>query len=125
MAKFTRKANSFNHPRTGKKYSIRGIISCNTANIIYILTWLCGLVYVGKTLRPLKTSIAEHRRTIRNKVITSPVAVHFNKAGHNVPALRYIRIEVLQHPRRGGGIHTLQTLAPKGLNEDYDISPML
>ena len=97
----------------------------------------CGLSYIGKTSRALKTRIAEHRSTIRNNVITSPVAVHFNKAGHNVSTLRYTGIELVQSPRRGGDvnnmllkrelfwIHTLQTLAPKGLNEDYDIRPFL
>ena len=134
---FTRKSNSFNHPHTGKKYKIRGIITCSTANVVYMLKCPCGLSYIGKTSRALKTRIAEHRSTIRNNVITSPVAVHFNKAGHNVSTLRYTGIELVQSPRRGGDvnnmllkrelfwIHTLQTLAPKGLNEDYDIRPFL
>ena len=97
----------------------------------------CGKNYVGQTSRPLKTRISEHRSTIRNKVITSPVAVHFAEAGHNVSTLRYCGIESIQPPRRGGDIknillkrelfwiHTLQTLAPKGLNEEYDIRPFL
>ena len=40
---FTRKSNSFNHPHTGKKYNIRGMITCSTANVIYMLKCPCGL----------------------------------------------------------------------------------
>lgn len=134
---FTHKTKQFNHPHTGKKYNIKGIISCSTTNVIYMLKCPCGLAYIGKTTRSLKTRIAEHRSAIRNNVATSSVAVHFSAANHNVSTLKYIRIETIKPLRRGGDInslllkrelywiHTLNTLAPKGLNEDFDIRPFL
>ena len=97
----------------------------------------CGLAYIGKTTRPLKTRISEHRSNIRNHDQKSPVAVHFTKAGHNVSSLCYWGIEQVKLPRRGGDIntfllkreafwiYTLETLAPKGLNEDIDLRPFL
>lgn len=53
----------------------------------------CGLSYIGKTTRPLKTRITEHRCAIRNQDPSSPVAVHFTEARHSVAALKYIGIE--------------------------------
>lgn len=47
-------------------YDIKGVITCNTKNVIYLLKCPCGLAYVGKTTRPLKRRISEHRSNIRN-----------------------------------------------------------
>lgn len=55
----------FNHPHTGEKYKIKGIISCQTKNVIYMLKCPCGLVYVGKTTKAFKTRIAEHTVDVR------------------------------------------------------------
>lgn len=93
--------------------------------------------YVGKTTRALKTRIAEHRSNIRNHDTKSPVAVHFTMKKHNVSSLKYVGIEQVKLPPRGGDInslllkreafwiYTLGTLAPKGLNEDFDLRPFL
>lgn len=134
---FTYKTNTFSHPHTGKKFYIKDVILCSTTNVIYLLTCPCGLCYVGKTTRALKTRISEHRSAIRNCVATSPVAQHFMKAKHNVSSLKFIGLETVKYPRRGGDldnlllkrelfwIYTLETLAPRGLNEDFDIRPFL
>ena len=83
--------------------------------------------YVGKTKRELKVRISEHRSTIRCKNFTYPVAAHFLEAGHSISSLRYIGIEIVTLPRRGGDldnlllkrdaawIFNLKTLAPFGL----------
>ena len=134
---FTQKTNTFTHPRTGKVFNIKGIITCNTNNVIYMLKCPCGLAYIGKTTRPLKTRISEHRSNIRNHDPKSPVAVHFTQHGHSVSTLRYSGIEVIKSPRRGGDInalllkreafwiYSLETLSPKGLNEEFDLRPFL
>lgn len=134
---FTQKTQTFNHPRTGKTFKISGVITCNTNNVIYMLKCPCGLAYIGKTTRPLKTRISEHRSNIRNHDKKSPVAIHFTQAQHNVSALRYLGIEQVKLTSRGGDInslllkreaywiYTLETLNPKGLNEDFDLRPFL
>lgn len=134
---FTKRTKTFNHPRTGKSFKIKGTITCNTCNVIYMLKCPCGLAYIGKTTRPLKVRISEHRSSIRNKDPKSPVAVHFSTANHNVSSLRYFGIELLQPFRRGGDInsqllkrevfwiYTLDTMSPKGLNEAFDLRPFL
>ena len=67
----------------------------------------------------------------------SPVAKHFNQMKHNVASLSYIGIERVCLPRRGGDInqlflkrelfwiYTLDTMSPKGMNEEMDIRPFL
>ncbi len=93
----------------------------------------CGLAYIGKTSRALKTRKTEHRCAIHNNDMKSPVAVNFNKAHHNISTLKYICIEVVEGPSRGGDVdslllrrelfwvYTLENLTPRGLNKDFNI----
>lgn len=134
---FTYKCNTYCHSHTGKTLKIKGIISCNTKNVIYMIKCPCGLSYIGKTTRCLKTRIAEHRSSIRTNDQKNPVAVHFNAFNHNLSTLRYIGIEHVSTPRRGGDIdnlllrreafyiYMLNTLSPKGLNLEFDLKPLL
>lgn len=43
-----------------------GMISCKPSTVIYMIKCPCGLAYVGKTSRSLKSTISEHRCHIRN-----------------------------------------------------------
>lgn len=134
---FTSKCHYFNHPHSGKKIDIKGTITCNSKNVIYMIKCPCGLAYIGKTTRCLKTRISEHRSSIRTHDDKSPVAVHFNSMKHNLSSLRYFGIEHVKAPRRGGDINNillrreafyifhLNTLSPKGLNLDFDLKPFL
>ena len=134
---FTHKTSTFSHPRTGKPFNIKGVISCNSKNVIYMLKCPCGLAYIGKTSRSLKTRISEHRSNIRTHDSRSPVAVHFTTFSHSVSTLSYCGIELVKQPSRGGDlnalllkreafwIYTLDTLSPRGLNEDFDLRPFL
>ena len=135
---YTSICDSFEHPRTKQQIQIRGRISCSTTNCIYLLWCVeCKKYYVGKTRRTLKTRICEHRSAIRNNDERSPVAVHFKENQHPLSSLRYIGIEHVSLPRRGGNIdnlllkrelwwcHFLGTLAPEGLNQEFDIRPYL
>ena len=91
---------------------------------------MCGLYYVGKCKRELKTRFSEHKSAIRNNDVKSSVARHFNAVGHPVSSLRFQGLEVVNPLKRGGDrdrallqreafwIHTLQTEHPKGLNEE-------
>ena len=59
-------------------------------------TMSLGFACVGKTSRALKTCITH----ICNHDPSSPVAVHFTKARHNISTLRYIGIESVHCPQR-------------------------
>lgn len=66
----------------------------------------CGLAYIGKTSRPLKNIISEHRCVIGNHDQKSPVSHHFKRMNHNVSCLSYIGIEHVQLAKREAGINT-------------------
>jgi len=86
-----------NHPCTGKPYDVK------TLFFFHLLKCPCGLAHVGKTTRPLKIRISEHRSNIHNHDI--PVAVHFSQASHNVSSLRYCGIELVKQPFRRGDVN--------------------
>lgn len=129
----TYRCNTFKHPHSGKSIPIKGVISCHTKSVIYLITCPCGLSYVGKTSRELKTRIAEHHSTIRCKNLNYPVAAHFLEHNHPFSSFRYIGIENVSLPRRGGDlemllakrenfyIHFLKTLTPHGLNTEFEL----
>ncbi len=61
----TWKTNIFTHPRTGTTFPVRGVITCSTKNVVYMLKCPCDNIYIGKTIRPLKQRISEHKSSIR------------------------------------------------------------
>ena len=105
--------------------------------MVYLIRCPCGLAYVGKTTRQLKQRMSEHKSSIRRNDREYPVAVHFNDCKHDISTFRFIGIEQVPLPRRGGDhdhllkqreaywIFTLQTLHPKGLNDELLLNVML
>ena len=94
----------------------------------------CG---IGKTNRELRVRITEHKSNIRTKDIKSPIARHFNSIGHDICTLKFQGIELVNLLRRGGDrdklllkreafwIHKLNTVYPKGLNEELVLNCFL
>lgn len=131
------KTTEVTHPSTGVKFPLKQFFNCNSSNVIYLLKCPCGMGYVGKTTRPLKTRFGEHRSAIRRADLTSPVARHFLKEGHQISQLRFMAIELVRKPKQGLShdrlilqrelfwMYKLDTRAPKGLNEDCDLTPFL
>ena len=82
--------------------------------------------------------MSEHKSSIRRKDPNYPVAIHFNEANHDISTFRFVGIEQVKLPRRGGNldallkkreafwIHSLQTLVhPKGLNDELLLNIMI
>ena len=134
---YTTKCTTFTHPHSGKVLNIKGVISCSTTFVVYLIKCPCGLAYIGKTTRALRTRISEHRSNIRCGDMSKPVAAHFKKMGHSITSLRYWGIEKVDRPPRGGDhnrlllqresfyIYALNTMAPHELNEEFDVKPFL
>ena len=80
----TYKGHDLKHPRSGRQIPIKGIMTCSTTGVIYMVTCPCRKVYIGKTTRQLKQRIAEHRSTIRCRNDTYPLACHFIEVEHTV-----------------------------------------
>ncbi|OCT77575.1 hypothetical protein XELAEV_18028667mg [Xenopus laevis] len=85
--------------------------TCKTCCVIYVLKCPCGMLYVGKTIRPVNVRIKGH--------------------------FRWKVLETVPKPTRGGDHHTillqrearwirrLDSTDPKGLNEQYNLSCFL
>ncbi|CAJ0952342.1 unnamed protein product [Ranitomeya imitator] len=116
------KGDVFHHPHSGKRYNIKGYFTCDSSFVIYAIKCPCGLL----------SRISKHKSTIRCQNLLLPLPSHFIAKGHNISQLRFQILEHIPVQRRGGNrihllkkkeaywIHELQTLAPKGLNRDYD-----
>ncbi|OCT76189.1 hypothetical protein XELAEV_18031384mg [Xenopus laevis] len=133
------KGNKFNHPSKGYEIGLKDFATCTTMGVIYMIKCPCGKAYVGKTKRQIRVRIGEHKRSIDNcdldrmKYVT-PVSRHFKTHGHNSKQLRWLVLQVVKFPMRGGNqdkillqqevlwIEKLNTLAPMGLNEDLSYS---
>ncbi|XP_041423550.1 uncharacterized protein LOC121395076 [Xenopus laevis] len=140
----------FAHPHTGKKYSIRQRMSCETTMVVYIIKCPCGLLYCGKTVRQLKERIGMHRSSIRaalnperiaregkQDIAQQPVAKHWAEARHDASSFRCMPIEhVKAHPRGGDTekmllkreafwIHELNCMSPNGMNGQVNLSCFL
>ncbi|CAJ0917088.1 unnamed protein product [Ranitomeya imitator] len=126
------KGDSFTHPRSGKRFPIRGQFTCNLSFIVYLIKCPCGLGYVGETTQPIRDRISKHKSTIRCGRTLLPIPAHFLQNNHNVAQLRFQVIDHVPVLRRGGDrikklkereslwIYTLQTLSPHGLNREYE-----
>lgn len=77
------KSDVFYHPHTGKKYQVRGTITCNIKYVIYMLKCPCG-----KTNRELKARVSGHKSAIRNNDQKSIIR-HFNMYKREVKALKW------------------------------------
>ncbi|XP_069607905.1 uncharacterized protein [Ranitomeya imitator] len=126
------KGDSFTHPRTGKRYPIKGHFSCDSSYVVYLIKCPCGLGYVGETTQHIRDRISQHKSTIRCGRTLLPIPAHFLEHHHGISQLRYQIIDHVPPLRRGGDriqrlkdresfwIHTLQTLTPLGLNREYE-----
>ncbi len=101
------KSNAFYHPHTGKRFQVRDTITCNTKYVICMIKCPCGLCYIDKTNRELKTRISEHKSAIKNKDQKSPIARHFSMCKHEVSAMRFMGIEAVKPPHGEGDRETL------------------
>ncbi|CAJ0929680.1 unnamed protein product [Ranitomeya imitator] len=127
------KGNTFQHPRSGKTFRINQFFTCESSYVVYLIKCPCGLLYVGETTQSVRDRISKHKSTIRCQNLLLPIPHHFHSAGLSISQLRYQVIDRAPPPRRGGDrvallhrkeafwIHTLETLAPKGLNRDYEL----
>ncbi|OCT73586.1 hypothetical protein XELAEV_18036565mg [Xenopus laevis] len=123
------------------KLNLNDYATCESKGVIYMLKCPCGLVYVGQTMRNVKTRIKEHKGDIRNykpgSQTDTTVARHFNEAKHSHGQLKWVVLEVVQPLSRGGNfkqkmlqreakwISKLNSLAPVGLNDAWSLKCFL
>lgn len=92
-----RKSISFKSNYNGRVHKLKDIITCNTTGVVYMLECPCGLQYVGRTIRALKTRLYEHCYNIRKGLETHYKLVH----GSDPSSLKFWGIDKVKHSWRG------------------------
>lgn len=72
----------FRSTANNKEFEVTEFISCNTTHVIYALECPSGMMYIGRTKRPLKKHMAEHIHNIKIGFKHHSVSSHF-KHHHN------------------------------------------
>ena len=118
--------STFMSCRTGESFNIRGNYTCDTKNIVYLISCKkCrGAQYVGQSQNSLRERFYLHRSHIGRDVGT-PLTHHFNLPGHSVDDVECLVIERVQSisldwrlRRESFWISKLNTLVPHGMNAD-------
>lgn len=120
--------------RDGKIHPIKQFINCGTEYVVYGIVCPCGRLYVGRTQRPMRVRIGEHKCGIINLRDKYPVPRHFVEVHQGDPAgMKVFGIESIGREldigrryqrlckREAFWIFTLGSLAPGGLNEDPEV----
>ena len=114
-----------------KSRYISKYITCKKSNVIYLITCRsCKLQYVGETGRKVRNRMYGHCYLIRKNSDSrsTPVSVHFNKAGHKISDISFQVIErcpikedltatdTYRKRREKFWMWQLRTIAPAGIN---------
>ncbi|OCT94909.1 hypothetical protein XELAEV_18012592mg [Xenopus laevis] len=98
----------FVHPLTGHSVQLWDYYTCISKFVIYVLIFLCGLIYTGETTQMVKPRISQHRSAINLGNTLLPVSKHFVEKGHTSDQLKFMVLESVPPLKRG-------------LNRDHDL----
>lgn len=118
-------SNKIHSSALNKSFMISDNISCNSSNIIYVITCRrCNLQYVGETSRTLRDRLSDHCSAIRTCKNT-PIGTHFNLPQHSILDLKIIGLETIKNENNSDKLrksrekhwqNCLSTMHPRGLN---------
>ena len=116
-------SESFKSTVTKQSFRIRHPFTCNSSNIIYLITCSqCGKQYVGKTLNTLRERMNQHRSSIKINQ-QRYISKHFNLEHHSIANLKVQVIDTIPttcpedlEKVEQYWIHKLKTTQPRGLN---------
>ena len=123
-------SKSFLSFQTGKKYSIHSRLSCNSKNVIYLVSCKkCRLQCMGSTTTDFRIMFRYHNSAILTNKTTCEVAIHFTRIPLTLGDFSFQCINQVQAPSGSGEIARLLitkeaywsaqlfSLAPYGLNK--------
>ena len=123
-------SKSFLSFQTGKKYTIHSRLSCDSKNLIYLVSCKkCRLQYVGSTTTDFRIRFRNHKSAMLTKKTTCEVAIHFTRIPHTLGDFPFQCIDQVQAPSGSEEIDRLLitkeaywsaqlfSLAPHGLNK--------
>ena len=118
---FVDSCTTFSHQSANLCFPIISRITCNTTDVIYLVTCrVCRAQYVGQTRRPLKTRILQHLRNVSLRHTHAPLYQHF-RGPCGIQAFSFKGIDIQPKETRriqkeSHWISTLGTRTPLGLN---------
>nr|XP_028578457.1 uncharacterized protein LOC114593837 [Podarcis muralis] len=138
VCKYALQVKEFTNIQTGFKFQIEHFSNCNTKNSVYAWMCPCHKIYIGKSTRPIKLRINEHRSRIRNRVLEAPMVEHYIQQKHTEDDFVFFiiwkpkvdlytrrNIDRLLLQQEARYIHLFETMSPKGLNEHQDYNSFL
>ena len=124
--------------KDGRTFNIQQFVCCGTQFVVYGLRCPCGLFYVGRTVRAMRTRFGEHRRFIEQKKDKHSVPRHFCQVhGGSTEGLELFGIEAIPMTLSEGErfsrlcmretywIFTLNSMSPDGLNEELEVGTLI
>lgn len=127
---------SFTHK--DKLYLLDSFYNCSSDYVVYCLMCPCKMLYVGRTIRPLRRRFGKHRRLSHPNSTKHSVPRRFLE--HHARSTVGLWVWVIESIPRGLSeaerflrlcqcetfwILTLDTLAPNGLNEELEVNTIL
>ena len=91
-------SQTFSSAQTGKTYFVRQKLSCNLANVIYLVHCKkCNLQYIGSTTTEFKVTFRNHKSSMKTNKKTCEVASHFNRTPHVLSDFTFQCIDQIQN----------------------------
>ena len=107
-------------------YHIKHHFTCTSSHLIYCISCSrCGMLYIGKTGRCLRTRFGEHRRSVTSNDANQPVARHFNNGSHCVSDMKIRALCPISGSNDSRKRHEMRlisklgTVHPHGINEHF------
>ncbi|XP_077163796.1 uncharacterized protein LOC143831932 [Paroedura picta] len=125
---------------TGNGFYVRinRFINCSSKNLVYCIICPCAQLYIGITSRPIRVRIQEHQSRLRHRITDAPMVTHFMEKGHKPEDLLFFGLEQIStvghhkmdinkilRQRESFYIYSLETMSPKGLNTNLELSCFL
>ena len=118
----------FSSFKTGKSYTIRSNLTCDSKNVIYLVSCKkCQLQYIGSTTTEFKVRFRNHKSFMVTNNKSCEVAVHFNSTPHSLQDFSFQCIDQINQDCAEGDKFLITkeaywsaqlfTLSPHGLNK--------
>ncbi|OCT97466.1 hypothetical protein XELAEV_18009690mg [Xenopus laevis] len=63
-------SKDFTGNNSPRHYKINFYANCGTGGVIYLVTCVCGLQYIGKTIRAIRKCTSEHLNCVSRELTT-------------------------------------------------------
>lgn len=132
--KYLPRLKEYSNPRDGTKIVLRQFINCRSKGIIFVGTYNCSKLYVGKSIKEFRRQISKHLNLVRNGEDT-PIVRHLTEFyGDSLNDLKFWGLSHVKLGSRRGNldrkllqeaamwIYSFDTLKLNALNEGFSFT---